>query len=217
MSDPANVFRYDVSDLFGRFDPDNKLLPYFELLLQENSRLNLVSRETARTVESAGSVAERFPGLARLAVESLIPLQSVPPRPYKNYLDIGSGGGFPSLPILLTQDIDQVRLVERTLKKAAALGRMLPGLNRSARIESTDFREIKFESARFDLITMRLVRLELPLLKKIARLLTDDGLFVYYSRRELNISDTKLTANTSFYAPIESSEIHACTLFTKKL
>ncbi len=222
MSERAEIVRYTVPELLQRHDPDNKLLAYFELLLQENQRLNLVSRETGFACDvpsGEGQVpaAARFPGLAELAVESLVPFDLIPARSYRNYLDIGSGGGFPSIPILLTREVDQVCLVERTQKKAAAVRRMLQALDCPARIEPTDFSEIKFGETRFDLITMRLVRLEPALLKKIARLLTDDGTFIYYSRREIDFSALNLAADSALYAPEGSSELHACTIFTKKL
>jgi len=217
MSERAEIVRYTVPELLGRQDPDDKLLAYFELLVQENQRLNLVSRETGFACSAETETPARFPGLAELAVESLIPFDLIPPRSYQNYLDIGSGGGFPALPIIRTREIGQVCLVERTRKKAAALRRILQALDRPARIEPTDFSEIKFGEERFDLITMRLVRLEPPLLKKIAKLLTDDGTFIYYSRREIDFSALNLAADSALYAPEESSELHACTIFTKKL
>ncbi len=217
MNGATEVFRYDVSEQLERLDPDNNLLGYFELLTDENSRLNLVSRETARVDRSADTSAGRFPGLTELAVESLLPFDRIPANAVRNYLDIGSGGGFPSIPILLTRSIEQVCLVERTRKKAGALRRMLQALDRSVRIEPTDFAEVKFGPQKFDLITMRLVRLDDRLLRKIAGLLADDGLFVYYARREADFSDLSLSAESFAFAPHGSAEVHACTVFTKKL
>lgn len=162
----------DVDSILDRFDPAGRLQHYFELLTKENERINLVSRETPPQQ------------LRRLAAESLLPLTLLDKK-FEKYLDIGSGSGLPALPIMLSGQVSgQTFLVERTRKKKAALRRMLHVLNLRADVVDRPFEENEF-GARFDLITMRLVKLSRPLLDRVMTLLQADGRFIYYARPEI--------------------------------
>jgi 16S rRNA G527 N7-methylase RsmG len=70
-------------------------------------------------------------------------------------------------------------LIERTQKKAAALTRLLYGLELEADIIAGTFEETKFTD-KFGLITMRLVKLTKPILKHVIAALKSEGKFVYY-------------------------------------
>jgi 16S rRNA (guanine527-N7)-methyltransferase len=158
----------DPADILKRFDPLNRLETYFDLLLEENRKINLVSRETSRE------------DLRRLAVESLVPLNLLE-LPVGRYLDIGSGGGLPSIPILLAEAVTgESRLVERTQKKAAALRRILLELGLSAEVVPSNYEETR-PRGRFDLVTIRLVKPTRPVLRKIHSELNDGGIVIYYS------------------------------------
>ncbi|MEA1980280.1 MAG: RsmG family class I SAM-dependent methyltransferase, partial [candidate division Zixibacteria bacterium] len=74
-------------EILSKYNLTDKVETYFQLLKKENRNLNLVSRET---IES---------GLVELAAESIYPLEYIQNNNIDNYLDIGSGGGFPSIPI----------------------------------------------------------------------------------------------------------------------
>ena len=159
---------FDMDSILNRFDTGGKLGEYFRILLEENRKVNLVSRETQPE------------DLRRLAAESLFPL-TVIDRRIGSYLDIGAGGGFPAIPILLSGQVQgEVVLIERTHKKADALGRILGGLDLKAEILPKAFEEIQ-PPRRFDLITLRYVKLSLPLLKKILSSLAPGGKLVHYS------------------------------------
>lgn len=141
---------------------------YFDALLEENKNVNLVSRETARA------------GLRKLYSESLLPIMHCDLLP-KSYLDVGSGGGFPAIPILSTLSISGT-LVERTKKKSAALQRIVARLGLSAEILSVDAAEIP-RTRMFELITLRYVRLTVGLLSTLTQHLSPDGALIYYSSR----------------------------------
>ncbi len=187
-SPPINL---SSTDLFSKYDPDRKLELFFDLLTEENKRVNLVSRETKRD------------DLRRLAAESLAPLELVGEKRYRSYLDIGSGGGFPSIPIMTAAaagviEVEQVRLFERTQKRAAALGRIISGLNLQAEIVAEDFPG-KDTSTRFDLVTLRYVKLTPKLLTAIFKSLHRSGLFVYYSQPEFAVNRDQFSAVTQLF------------------
>jgi 16S rRNA (guanine527-N7)-methyltransferase len=197
----------DIASVLEKYDPAGKLESYFDALLEENSRVNLVSRETSRD------------DLRRLTAESLLPFDLIDSGPVSHYLDIGTGGGFPAFPILLTQPIGEAVLVERTTKKAAALDRITSSLSElsgsNIRIENRTFEEFKSPSS-FDLITLRLVRLTPPLLKKILPCLADRGSFIYYASPEgLNLPGS-IRAETVRYRSGESDVAKSFTLMTRK-
>ena len=187
-SSPINL---GSADLFSKYDPDEKLELFFDLLTEENKRVNLVSRETKRD------------DLRRLAAESLAPLELIGEKRCRSYLDIGSGGGFPSIPIMMAAaadviEIEQVRLFERTQKRAAALGRIVSGLNLQAEIVPEDFPG-KETSTRFDLVTLRYVKLTPKLLAAVSKTIHHSGLFVYYSRPEFTVDTGRFSAVTQLF------------------
>ena len=187
-SSPINL---RSADLFGKYDPDEKLEAFFDLLTEENTRVNLVSRETNRD------------DLRRLAAESLAPLELIGEERCWSYLDIGSGGGFPSIPIMTAAtagviEVEQVRLIERTQKRAAALRRMISKLNLQAEIVPEDFPG-KDTSTKFDLVTLRYVKLTSKLLTAIFKSLHHSGVFVYYSQPEFSIDRNLFSAVTQLF------------------
>jgi 16S rRNA G527 N7-methylase RsmG len=201
MSGTPSPVIYNPSQLLQRYDPENRLKRYFELLLKENKRLNLVSRETGVTCETGDACftnKECVGGLERLAAQSLLPLEVIDIPQAATYLDIGSGGGFPAVPIIMTQSIHQATLVERTQKKAAALRRILIGLDMKADIISSNFEETAFDTT-FNFITLRQVKLTPRLLRKILSVLAVDGVFVYYSRPDFEIKNAGVELTTYCY------------------
>jgi 16S rRNA G527 N7-methylase RsmG len=118
-----------------------------------------------------------------MVAESLLPL-TLSTDQYNGYLDIGSGGGLPSIPILLSGKVTgKGTLCERTQKKAVALGEILTGLPLKAEILANQFLDLKLTD-RFDLVTLRYVKLEPRLLDRILSVLTPKGVFLYYSEPE---------------------------------
>lgn len=197
---------FELSSFLDSVDPGQVRNSYFELLRIENKQKNLVSRETIEH------------GLDRLFAESLIPfgiatelsvLESL-----GRYLDIGSGGGFPPIPILMTRIVERPFLIERKKTKAAALNRILKQLNIPAELSSIDFgREIP--PGKFDFVTMRLVRLTAPILKSILDLLSENGLFLYYSEVDPSIIISPARAKV-YHFTIENYPNHKSFTVIKK-
>jgi 16S rRNA (guanine527-N7)-methyltransferase len=104
---------------------------FLEILLRANAGVNLVSRKDA------------IPDVlvARHLLDALEVLPLVPPPGARRLrvLDIGSGGGFPAIPLLLARrDLDGV-LVESIGKKARFLEEVVGALGLTARVVNARF------------------------------------------------------------------------------
>ncbi len=187
-------------EILSKYSLTDKVETYFQLLKKENRNLNLVSRET---IES---------GLIELAAESIYPLEHIQDNNFENYLDIGSGGGFPSIPLILTEKVKKVSLVDRRQKKAGALRRILLEMSFRADIYADSFEQVKF-FVFFDLITMRLVKLDKKMLKQIMSLLNNNGIFIYYSVPEFDVNNLNLTSATHCYSTQSDSPSKSFTIF----
>lgn len=176
---------FNPEKLLAQLDADGGLQNYFDLLMAENKKINLVSRET--TPED----------LRRLAAESMAPMEQVGLAHAQRYLDIGSGGGFPAVVILLAGqggafEIDQAVLAERRQRRADSLGRFIRELNLKAQVSPHDFIPGK-PGGEFDLITLRYVKLTPSLWRLIGNSLSGSGCFVYYSKPEFEIDASKFS------------------------
>ena len=139
---------------------------HFELLLRWNSRMNLTAIREPREILRRHFVESAFlTRVLRLGKGTLV--------------DVGSGAGFPGIPVKVLSPETRVVLVEATQKKAAFLKevarelgvggwRLGDGLEvMAARVEETDLRA--------DWLTMRAVKLTPQLLKALARVLVPRG------------------------------------------
>ena len=163
---------YTVDSVLAQFDCDKWLDRYWAFLLQENQKVNLVSRETD------------LPQFRRLVAEALLPFSQIS-KSFDSYLDIGSGGGIPAIPLLLSGIAKgEGMLYERTKKKAVALARLLENLEISrAKVVPESFGE-RLANRTFSLITLSYVSLTPMLLESIRSHLSPGGILVYYSRPE---------------------------------
>ncbi|KAA3636147.1 MAG: hypothetical protein DWP97_03375 [Calditrichaeota bacterium] len=179
--------KFDIDSVLTQHNQE-KLQNFYDVLKSENEKLNLVSRETIET------------GLPQLAAESLLPLEFLKIKQFDSYLDIGSGGGIPSFPILISEQVKRATLVERIGKKAKSLERMAESMEISKlNIFNQTIEDIKFEK-KFDLISMRLVKLTDKLLKKITQNLSKDGIFLYYYKPEISMEKFSCSSVTYSYS-----------------
>lgn len=86
------------------------------MLIEWNDRVNLVSRRSADTV------------LEHQLLPSLGTLRIVPPGGHPRVLDVGSGGGFPGLPLAILRPQAEVHLLEATRKKCGFLKEVVRAL-----------------------------------------------------------------------------------------
>ena len=202
MFPESNKIEFDIETVIHKYVPKIKLELYYRELMAANRKVNLVSRETTLL------------DFNRLAAESLLPLEIIKSeKSVENYLDIGSGGGFPAIPLIMTGKINRAVLVERTAKKAAALQKILKALTLEAEVIPGNFEELTFKKP-FELITLRYIKLTDALLKKIFINLATGGFFVYYSATELETY--KDLARTHTYTSPQGTVIKSLTLYQKK-
>ncbi len=197
---------FEVDRIFELFDGRKTFEGYVELLLEENERINLVSRETTRE------------DLYRMIADCLVPVYMNGPyliffekwvgnqNPNKaKLLDIGSGGGLPSIPLALGVGLE-VTLIERTAKKADFLRRALKTLGIAGQVLNCDFREFAHNPAIktatgslpdgdkpvFSIATIRWVKADHAMLRKACGLLdasdVDHGLVYYSATPDCNIT-----------------------------
>lgn len=148
---------------------------HIELMLEWNRRLNLTR------ITDPDEIAVKH------LLDSLLPARMLPHS--GPALDIGTGAGFPGIPLkILNPDLD-MDLLDSTMKKVrylsvvtAELG--LKGL-RAVHGRWEEFSRSVEQAARFQLVTMRAVRLEASHLSKLApRILRPGGIFAWWGGPE---------------------------------
>lgn len=193
MSDKIKHLEFDIEPVLSQFKSGEWLDRYWDMLSQENRKVNLVSRETG---------AKEF---RRMAAESLLPFTQLRP-PFESYLDIGSGGGLPAIPILLSGIVSgPTFLFERTQKKAVALGWIVSVLGiKNVKVFQESFGE-KLVVEKFALVTLSYVSLTQTLLNSISAVLKPGGVLVHYSHPDF--SPSGLTVRTFSYSH-SATDIH---------
>jgi 16S rRNA (guanine527-N7)-methyltransferase len=83
----------------------SKLIKYWNFVIDYNNKVNIISRKT-----------DFRDGFVNHIIDSLTPMMFEWPQLLK-YLDIGSGGGFPGLPLKIANQGWDVTLAEAKLKK----------------------------------------------------------------------------------------------------
>lgn len=138
-------------DLSLSDDQVGHLLTHLNLLLHWSQVMNLT------TIRDPGLIVERHFG------ESLF-LATRLPKTARNLVDIGSGAGFPGLPVAVARPELKVTLVESTRKKAVFLREASRGLSNVSVIED------RFEctAGRFEWATARAVA-ALQILRAVRR------------------------------------------------
>ncbi len=210
--DTENVISWNLPEFLEACDPEKRLTLYYKLLAKENQRVNLVSRETLPPLPADSGTPGSFVGVEKLSAESLAPVHTLKQRSFRQYLDIGSGGGFPALPLMLTCDMQFSTLIERTQKKAAALRRMLVNLDLRAEIMEDTFENLTFASGKYDLVTLRLVKLTDMMFTRIIDLLAPQGVFIYYANPSFVPDTADIKHHTVRYS-FDGGEVHCATFF----
>lgn len=148
---------------------------YYEYLIQENEKINL----TAITEEQEAYIKHFYDSLA---MSKFIDLSN------KTICDVGSGAGFPSIPLKILDSSIKVTIIEPTLKRINFLKNLLEKLNINdvvlinARAEDiiNDYRDS------FDICTARAVS-NLPILLELTiPFIKINGLFLAYKGQAYN-------------------------------
>ncbi|MCF8266473.1 MAG: 16S rRNA (guanine(527)-N(7))-methyltransferase RsmG [Ignavibacteriales bacterium] len=150
-----------------------RLAHFAELVVGKNEDVNLISRNDIE------NIAENHIFISYL-VSQYIPLKAL------NFLDIGTGGGFPGIPLAISNPMFRGVLADSTGKKIEAVQDFLSALKltnvvaENSRVESEEFKE-KYKD-HFDVVVSRatvpliiLFRYSVPLIKNKAYLLAMKG------------------------------------------
>jgi 16S rRNA (guanine527-N7)-methyltransferase len=159
------------------FNPEpmrNERLAFFaQLVVDKNKNLNLISRK------DVDSIVENHVFISAYITKFL-------PDKISKFLDVGTGGGFPGIPLAIMRPDLRGVLVDSTGKKVEAVNEFIDKLKLSnvvaenARVESDEFIE-KYKD-NFDLVVSRAVvpliilfRYALPLVKEKAFIVAMKG------------------------------------------
>lgn len=156
----------------------DQLRRYYELLRRWNSRMNL----TALPLEEAPTTDV----LDRLFMEPLIAATLVEDEPIE-WLDVGSGGGSPAIPLKVVRNQLNLTMVEARARKAAFLREATRNLNLPNVEVLAERVEMLSEpmAGAVDLITIRAVRMDLDLLHVFRRLLDMDGRLMIFGTDQM--------------------------------
>ena len=137
---------------------------YIDLLLRWNARINLTA------IRDPEEIVTRHFGESLFAARCLFP--SAPSTPF-TVADIGSGAGFPGLPIKLWAPQISLTLIESNHKKAA----FLREVTRALTLTNVNIQTVRAESlhAIFNVVTLRAVERFETILPTAARLVSPGG------------------------------------------
>jgi 16S rRNA (guanine527-N7)-methyltransferase len=107
--------------------------------------------------------------------------------PRRTVLDVGSGAGFPGLPLALFLEDSEVVLLERSARKAAFLANVILILGlRNAQVRELELRNL---GERFDLVTFRALSPLARELPGLRRVLAPGGRIAAYKGRRVRIAE----------------------------
>lgn len=155
-----NNFPYEKTKIFEKYDA---------FLQNYNQKINLVSKNSAQNM------------WVKHFLDSIIPMEFENFKE-KKVLDLGSGAGFPSVPIRILEPSVKLILVESTMKKCVYLNSLLSELNiKNAQVINERFENISIKDiGEVDLILVRAVKMRKKYFKESFSLLKKDGELILY-------------------------------------
>jgi len=139
---------------------------YIDILLRWNRRINLTA------IRDPEELVTRHFGESLFAAKHLFPQHEVSQA--ATVADVGSGAGFPGIPIKLWAPDISLTLIESNQKKATFLGEVARGLTLT-NINIQDVRAESIRHAAFDVVTLRAVERFDAVLPAAAALLKPQG------------------------------------------
>lgn len=148
---------------------------FYQLLGKWNSKINL----TAFDLSTDGNDAS----IDRLLIEPLVAIRYVPAKA-ERWLDAGSGGGSPAIPMKLAEPRLKLHLVEAKTRKAAFLREAV----RTLGLANTEVETSRFEMMltrpelheSLDLVTIRAVRLDVGTMLTLQAFLKRTGRLLHF-------------------------------------
>lgn len=173
-----------------------RLANFALLVTQKNSKVNLISRR------DIPKIIENHVFLSALVSEY------IPPKALK-FLDIGTGGGFPGIPLAVTRPMLKGVLVDSTAKKIEAVKEFISKLKlnnivaENFRVESEEFKQ-KYANS-FDLIVSRATVPLIILFRYAIPLIKDKGYII--SVKGGDLSDEFKTAELKYKSNLKKSTV----------
>ena len=154
---------------------------YHEILLDWNKKINLISRKEENILE-------------RHFLDSIIFLPEIDQLADKadiNVFDIGSGGGFPAIPLSIIKPNWRFILCEATKKKANFLTLLIKELGIEKNVKVIDKRVEMLHATsqhrnKYDMVTVRAVAKLDELIKYSLPLLTKGGRLLAYKAKDID-------------------------------
>mgnify|MGYP005838238129 CR=1 FL=1 len=150
-----------------------RLAHFADLVVSKNQKVNLISRRDEKNIIENHIFISSF-------------ISEFIPKDLNYFLDIGTGGGFPGIPLAITRPLLRGVLADSTAKKIEAVDEFVNKLKlgnivaENSRVESQEFKEK--HANKFDLIVSRgtvpliiLFRYAIPLIKEKAFLFAIKG------------------------------------------
>ena len=173
------VFLAAGADIALAANQVDQLEAYYQLLSRWNRRINL----TALPLEP---LADRT--LARLLIEPLAAARYVPESPLE-WVDVGSGGGSPAIPLRILRPLARLTLIEARSRKAAFLREIVRGLGLTeVSVVNARFAEfaVTFDSSRVAaLVTVRAIKADKALFSAADAVLQPDGQVFLFGAQNL--------------------------------
>jgi 16S rRNA (guanine527-N7)-methyltransferase len=178
--DLEEIFRQELLRFGVAVDALPRVLAQFQWYRQElldwNTRINLTAITNPEEV------------MVKHFLDSLSLLQAYD-RPQTRLIDIGSGAGFPGLPLKIVRPAWDMALVEATGKKVAFLQHMVESLELSGvtaiHTRAEDLAQQREYRAAFDLVTARAVSALPILLEYAAPFCRAGGTIILYKKGDL--------------------------------
>lgn len=157
-----------TEDILAELAPADSVDAFLDEVWNANGKFNLFSRNLNRS------------DLRTIIAESLLPVKLGWISPGSGpLLDIGSGWGIPSIPIVLACSGLEITLVERSQKKAAFLSLLLNRLGIKATVLNDELSAFGSRSS-FGLVTLRLVAFDRRLISEIRSHLASHGAVISF-------------------------------------
>lgn len=154
-----------------------RLEQYASALSEANQKINLISRSANLQLEIEQQIAI-----------SLLPLKLVQPG-IRTWMDVGSGGGFPVIPLACALESIQFTAVEQIAKKAYFVERTSQELGlRNVEVVASSIQNVIASNpdTRWGVMSIKAVTSIPASLKWAGKLLTENGIMLTYKPQEVD-------------------------------
>ena len=169
-SDLDKIFQWAQSSNIEIDDTTlSKIEKYHDLLMDWNTRLNLISRNDRNHI-----IENHF-------LDSLAPLNMIPKR--CRLIDIGSGAGFPGIPLAIFRPDAYITLLESVHKKAIFLQAAIDNIGLSNTIILEKRLEQLSPGSNYDIATIRALPKRELMMPHAYRVLAPEGKIILFIKR----------------------------------